>query len=144
MKNIELIELGRYQIKPWYFSPYPIEMTSLPCIFLCEFCLKFVKCRHSLSRHLLKCNLRHPPGIEIYRKENISFFEIDGRKNKVFSPQSINACCEFKVRVFDKQDNKLKKHFARSDAIILFVKLLTQSHSHPFNDVILVLFLLQS
>ena len=23
MKNIELIELGRYRIKPWYFSPYP-------------------------------------------------------------------------------------------------------------------------
>ena len=23
MKNIELIELGKHQIKPWYFSPYP-------------------------------------------------------------------------------------------------------------------------
>ena len=30
-----------------------------------------------------KCPLRHPPGNEIYRKGNISFFEIDGRKNKV-------------------------------------------------------------
>lgn len=30
-----------------------------------------------------KCNLRHPPGNEIYRKGTISFFEIDGRKNKV-------------------------------------------------------------
>ena len=25
----------------------------------------------------------HPPGNEIYRKDTISFFEIDGRKNKV-------------------------------------------------------------
>ena len=25
----------------------------------------------------------HPPGNEIYRKDKISFFEIDGRKNKV-------------------------------------------------------------
>ena len=24
MKNVELIELGRHRIKPWYFSPYPI------------------------------------------------------------------------------------------------------------------------
>jgi hypothetical protein len=23
MKNIELIELGKCRIKPWYFSPYP-------------------------------------------------------------------------------------------------------------------------
>ena len=30
-----------------------------------------------------KCKLRHPPGNEIYRKATISFFEIDGRKNKV-------------------------------------------------------------
>ena len=30
-----------------------------------------------------KCKLRHPPGNEIYRKGSVSFFEIDGRKNKV-------------------------------------------------------------
>lgn len=23
MKNIEMIELGRHRIKPWYFAPYP-------------------------------------------------------------------------------------------------------------------------
>lgn len=23
MKNVEMIELGRHRIKPWYFSPYP-------------------------------------------------------------------------------------------------------------------------
>lgn len=32
-----------------------------------------------------KCNLRHPPGNEIYRKNSISFFEIDGRKNKNYA-----------------------------------------------------------
>jgi Histone acetyltransferase (MYST family) len=32
-----------------------------------------------------KCNLRHPPGNEIYRKGRISFFEIDGRKNKAYA-----------------------------------------------------------
>ncbi|KAI4499853.1 hypothetical protein M0802_005109 [Mischocyttarus mexicanus] len=29
MKNVELIELGRHRIKPWYFSPYPQEMVNL-------------------------------------------------------------------------------------------------------------------
>lgn len=85
IKNIEMIELGRHRIKPWYFSPYPQELVSLPCIFLCEYCLKCVKSRRCLCRHLTKCNLRHPPGNEIYRKGSISFFEIDGRKNKQYS-----------------------------------------------------------
>lgn len=85
MKNVELIELGRHRMKPWYFSPYPQELASLPCIYKCEFCLKYVKSRTCLSRHLTKCNLKHPPGNEIYRKNSISFFEIDGRKNKIYA-----------------------------------------------------------
>ncbi|CAM9834346.1 unnamed protein product [Lampetra fluviatilis] len=85
MKNIECIELGRHRLKPWYFSPYPQELTSLPVLYLCEFCLKYLKSLTCLQRHMHKCNLRHPPGNEIYRKGNISFFEIDGRKNKAYS-----------------------------------------------------------
>ncbi|GCB83553.1 hypothetical protein scyTo_0024289, partial [Scyliorhinus torazame] len=82
MKNIECIELGRHRLKPWYFSPYPQELTPLPVLYLCEFCLKYLKSLKCLQRHLTKCDLRHPPGNEIYRKGTISFFEIDGRKNK--------------------------------------------------------------
>lgn len=85
MKNIELIELGRHRFKPWYFAPYPQEMVGLECIYICEFCLKYRKSRKCLERHLAKCTLRHPPGNEIYRKEAISFFEIDGRKNKSYA-----------------------------------------------------------
>lgn len=85
IKNIEMIELGKHRIKPWYFSPYPQELVSLPCIYLCEYCLKFVKSRRCLQRHLTKCLLKHPPGNEIYRDGSISFFEIDGRKNKSYS-----------------------------------------------------------
>ncbi|XP_061595330.1 histone acetyltransferase KAT5 isoform X2 [Cololabis saira] len=85
MKNIECIELGRHRLKPWYFSPYPQELTALPILYLCEFCLKYLKSLKCLQRHLTKCHLRHPPGNEIYRKGTISFFEIDGRKNKNYS-----------------------------------------------------------
>uniref|UniRef100_A0A668AT14 Histone acetyltransferase KAT5 n=1 Tax=Myripristis murdjan TaxID=586833 RepID=A0A668AT14_9TELE len=85
MKNIDCIELGRHRLKPWYFSPYPQELTTLPVLYLCEFCLKYLKSLKCLQRHLTKCNLRHPPGNEIYRKGTISFFEIDGRKNKTYS-----------------------------------------------------------
>ena len=85
MKNIEMIELGRYRIRPWYFSPYPQELVSQPVIYLCEFCLKYVKSQKCLERHKTKCLLWHPPGNEIYRKDTISFFEIDGRKNKAYA-----------------------------------------------------------
>ncbi|XP_077901703.1 histone acetyltransferase KAT5 isoform X1 [Ictidomys tridecemlineatus] len=85
MKNIECIELGRHRLKPWYFSPYPQELTTLPVLYLCEFCLKYGRSLKCLQRHLTKCDLRHPPGNEIYRKGTISFFEIDGRKNKSYS-----------------------------------------------------------
>lgn len=85
MKNIEMIELGQHRIKPWYFAPYPQEMCQMACIYICEFCLKYRKSRKCLERHLAKCNIRHPPGNEIYRKATISFFEIDGRKNKCYA-----------------------------------------------------------
>ncbi|XP_078671607.1 histone acetyltransferase KAT5-like isoform X1 [Branchiostoma floridae x Branchiostoma belcheri] len=85
IKNIETIELGKYRIKPWYFSPYPPELTTISIVYICEFCLKYVKSRKCLERHRTKCTLRHPPGNEIYRKSTISFFEIDGRKNKMYS-----------------------------------------------------------
>lgn len=85
MKNVEMIELGRNRIKPWYFAPYPPEMCLEPCIYICEFCLKYRKSKKCLESHLRKCNLRHPPGNEIYRKQTISFFEIDGRKNKNYA-----------------------------------------------------------
>ncbi|VDL85433.1 unnamed protein product [Schistocephalus solidus] len=85
IRNLEWIEIGQYRIKPWYFSPYPVELVSADCVYICEFCLKYLKSRTCLRRHLTKCQLRHPPGNEIYRKIPHSFFEIDGRKNKTYA-----------------------------------------------------------
>ncbi len=84
MKNINLIELGRYEIETWYFSPYPEEFATCEKLFLCEFCLKYMKKKKTLLRHRLKCDLRHPPGNEIYRNENLSMFEVDGKKSKIY------------------------------------------------------------
>lgn len=55
MKNVEMIELGRHRIRPWYFSPYPQELVTLPCIYICEFCLKYTKTKKCLERHLVSC-----------------------------------------------------------------------------------------
>ncbi|XP_028549268.1 putative MYST-like histone acetyltransferase 1 [Dendrobium catenatum] len=32
-----------------------------------------------------KCDLKHPPGDEIYRSGTLSMFEVDGKKNKVYA-----------------------------------------------------------
>ena len=53
IRNIEWIQIGRYRIKPWYFAPYPGEMVRLPCIYICEFCLKYLKNESCLKRHLV-------------------------------------------------------------------------------------------
>ncbi|VDO71121.1 unnamed protein product [Haemonchus placei] len=95
IRNIEMIELGRHRIQPWYFAPYPQQLVHLPCIYICEFCLKYVKSQTCLKTHMKKCYLKHPPGNEIYRNEQLSFFEIDGRKNKAslyFQTYAQNLC----------------------------------------------------
>lgn len=84
VKNVQLIQIGAHRIKPWYFSPYPIELVNLDCIYICEWCLKPSKSATCLARHMDKCPRMHPPGNEIYRKHSISFFEIDGRKHSEY------------------------------------------------------------
>ncbi|XP_040863182.1 putative MYST-like histone acetyltransferase 1 [Glycine max] len=36
------------------------------------------------ERTIRKCDLKHPPGDEIYRSGTLSMFEVDGKKNKVY------------------------------------------------------------
>jgi len=53
-------------------------------LFMCDFCLKYMKKKRTLLRHKAKCSLRHPPGNEIYRKDEISMFEVDGKDDKMY------------------------------------------------------------
>jgi len=43
VKNIDVIEFGRYEIDTWYFSPYPEEFAKCRKLYVCEFCLKYMK-----------------------------------------------------------------------------------------------------
>ncbi|XP_011074890.1 histone acetyltransferase of the MYST family 2 isoform X2 [Sesamum indicum] len=61
VKNIATIELGRYEIETWYFSPFPPEYNDCTKLFFCEFCLNFMKRKEQLQRHM-----------------------VDGKKNKVY------------------------------------------------------------
>jgi hypothetical protein len=102
LKNIQSVELGRFEVDAWYFSPYPEPFCSLPKLHLCEFCLKYFAKRSTLVRHAAKCDARHPPGDEIYRSPPpaaagrgdapasavadppVAVFEVDGKKDKVY------------------------------------------------------------
>uniref|UniRef100_A0A672ZPX9 Histone acetyltransferase n=1 Tax=Sphaeramia orbicularis TaxID=375764 RepID=A0A672ZPX9_9TELE len=81
---IKTMVFGRYELDTWYHSPYPEEYARLGRLYMCEFCLKYMKSQTILRRHMAKCVWKHPPGDEIYRKGNISVFEVDGKKNKIY------------------------------------------------------------
>lgn len=78
------IQFGPYEITTWYSSPYPQEYARLPKLYLCEFCLKYMKSGSILHRHKIKCGWFHPPANEIYRHDDISVFEVDGAVNKIY------------------------------------------------------------
>nr|XP_023658657.1 histone acetyltransferase KAT6B-like isoform X2 [Paramormyrops kingsleyae] len=78
------IELGNYEIRTWYSSPYPPEYSRLHKLYICEFCLAYMKSRVVLQRHTEKHACFRPPADEIYRKDELSIFEVDGSISKIF------------------------------------------------------------
>ncbi|KAI8666914.1 hypothetical protein LRP88_01335 [Fusarium phalaenopsidis] len=84
IRNISKVQFGKHDLYPWYFSPYPEVFNQEDVIFICEFCLSYYGDEKAFTRHRRKCTLQHPPGNEIYRDEAISFFEIDGRRQRTW------------------------------------------------------------
>ncbi|EPE10744.1 histone acetyltransferase esa1 [Ophiostoma piceae UAMH 11346] len=84
IRNIAKVQFGKYDLYPWYFSPYPEAFSMEDVIYICEFCLGYHGDLKSYSRHRIKCTLQHPPGNEIYRDGDVSFFEIDGRRQRTW------------------------------------------------------------
>uniref|UniRef100_A0A6A7FZ34 histone acetyltransferase n=2 Tax=Hirondellea gigas TaxID=1518452 RepID=A0A6A7FZ34_9CRUS len=78
------IHFGQYDVSTWYSAPYPQEYARLTMLYLCEFCLKYMKSGGVLDRHLSKCPWRTPPGTEIYRYEGLSVFQVDGNISKIY------------------------------------------------------------
>lgn len=76
-KTVESIQFGKYWLETWYFTPLPKEFQT-KCLYVCDFCLFFCVHKKELLRHSRKCMVRHPPGDEIYRDNDIAFFEVDG------------------------------------------------------------------
>ena len=84
VKNIEKIYMGGWEVEAWYFSPYPEEYSQQPALFLCEFCLKYMRKSSTFLRHKSECAFRCPPGNEIYREHRLSVFEVDGKDHRLY------------------------------------------------------------
>lgn len=89
IKNVNKIELGRYLIDTWYFSPIPKEFYpegNIDVVYICAFCLDLFKHKNDVNRHYSRCSIRTPPGDEIYRDldKSIAMFELDGAVNKYY------------------------------------------------------------
>lgn len=84
VRNLSAVILGEHIIEPWYFSPYPIELTEEDEIYVCDFTLSYFGSKKQFERFRSKCSMKHPPGNEIYRDSQVSFWEIDGRKQRTW------------------------------------------------------------
>lgn len=85
VKYIDKLRIGKFEVDTWYFSPYPEDYGKVGTLFVCEFCLKYMKFAKTFRYHQTECILRQPPGNEIYRKGTISVFEVDGKQSKMYS-----------------------------------------------------------
>lgn len=55
VKNITSIELGKYVIDTWYFSPFPPEYNNCSKLYFCEFCLAFLEGASAGPTHGVCC-----------------------------------------------------------------------------------------
>ena len=82
VKYINKLRFGKFEIETWYFSPYPEGYGRVETLYVCQYCLKYMKFLKTYRDHAKDCTIRQPPGSEIYRKGTISVFEIDGKEHK--------------------------------------------------------------
>jgi histone acetyltransferase MYST1 len=90
VKNVKKVQLGKFRMDTWYYSPLPKELvkdTIVEVLYVCEFTLNFFTRKEELLRFHTKelpKNRRHPPGNEIYRNGNLSMFEVDGYEERIY------------------------------------------------------------
>lgn len=52
VKTISEIEIGKFRVDTWYFSPFPEGYHTYGVLYFCEFCLSFFIHREELLRHI--------------------------------------------------------------------------------------------
>ncbi|KIK04139.1 hypothetical protein K443DRAFT_93701 [Laccaria amethystina LaAM-08-1] len=92
-RNFDFVNFGEYQIKTWYFSPYPLLETEIEEIatnsnranlWVCDMCFKYMADALTLEIHKVICTRKHPPGRKVYQRGAHTIWEVDGAKDKLY------------------------------------------------------------
>jgi len=84
VKYIDRIQIGKYEVDTWYFSPYPEEYGKVTKLWICEYCLKYMRLEKTFRYHQGQCEHKQPVGAEIYRNHSISVYEVESNENKLY------------------------------------------------------------
>lgn len=99
-RNVDKVIYGSYEIKAWYFSPYPYDFgTFIDRLYICEYCLQYMNKESQLAYHKTYCKARKPPGKVIYANGKIKVYEIDGHEHKLYCQ---NLCLMAKLFLDNK------------------------------------------
>ncbi|KAF9105849.1 K(lysine) acetyltransferase [Mortierella sp. GBA35] len=85
VRNVEWILYAGYDIATWYYSPYPDEYQDCQRLFICEYCLKYIRQVDSFINHTkTTCKRKKPPGTVVYSKGINKIYKVDGKSNKLY------------------------------------------------------------
>lgn len=84
MKNVPRIQLGRWSIDAWYYSPYPEDIATGGTLYICEYTLKYMNSAATWARHRKTNTARAPPGEQIYSDGSVSLWEVDGVRQELY------------------------------------------------------------
>lgn len=51
VKYIDTLRIGKFEIDTWYFSPYPEEYGKVCTLYVCEYCLKYMRLEKTFRYH---------------------------------------------------------------------------------------------
>lgn len=51
---MDKIQFGKYEIDAWYFSPFPEEYGKQNKLWVCEYCIKYMKFEETYKKHLVR------------------------------------------------------------------------------------------
>jgi histone acetyltransferase MYST1 len=83
--NLCLSFSQKHEIQTWYYSAFPESYSNLSTLYVCEYCLTYMKKDVTYKRyHVEGCRTTCPPGRRIYLEGDLAVYEIDGRDHKAF------------------------------------------------------------
>ena len=133
MKYIDKVQIGKFEIDTWYFSPYPEEYGKQSRLYICEYCLKYMRLDRTFRYHQVSHSLsRHSRYIGSYMSAHVLLNLLNklGKRDKMRGLPNILSLFRNKFNKFNNtraqmldsiyhMTNTLKSHFWLKNVMIL-------------------------